>query len=154
MVRFKYRYFTVQMSLQVKKLSLFEPFYIKQESITTALRNKIKELHGDYGVAAVEFGLQVKYCNPHTQIILVRAQHGAHRYVASALPFVKLIEDHPVTLKTLYTGTSLRHCFLFLMRYQKFHLKKIWHLLQEEQKKLMESAFLNVKLDKLTEKMK
>ncbi|GLH10459.1 Uncharacterized protein GBIM_15422 [Gryllus bimaculatus] len=154
MVRFKYRYFTVKMSLQVKKLNLVDPFYIKQESITTALRNKIKELHGDYGVAAVEFGLQVKYCNPHTQIMLIRAQHGAHRYVASALPFVKLIDVHPVTLKTLYTGSSLRHCFIFLTRYQKFNLKKIWHLLQEEQKKLMESAFLDVKFDKLKEEMK
>lgn len=55
-----------------------------------------------------------KYCNQWTRVAVVRVRHGAHRLVASCLPLLQQVEQHTVTVTTLYTGATLRQCYKFI----------------------------------------
>jgi RNase P/RNase MRP subunit POP5 len=55
-----------------------------------------------------------KYCNEWTRVAVVRVRHGAHRLVASCLPLLQQVEQHTVTVTTLYTGATLRQCYKFI----------------------------------------
>ena len=55
-----------------------------------------------------------KYCNQWTRVAVVRVRHGAHRLVASCLPLLQQVEQHMVTVTTLYTGATLRQCYKFI----------------------------------------
>jgi hypothetical protein len=55
-----------------------------------------------------------KYCNKWTRVAVVRVRHGAHRLVASCLPLLQQVDQHSVTVRTLYTGATLRQCYKFI----------------------------------------
>ena len=55
-----------------------------------------------------------KYCNEWTRVAVVRVRHGAHRLVASCLPLLQQVDQHTVTVTTLYTGATLRQCYKFI----------------------------------------
>lgn len=55
-----------------------------------------------------------KYCNQWTRVAVVRVRHGAHRLIASCLPLLQQVEQHTVTVTTLYTGATLRQCYKFI----------------------------------------
>uniref|UniRef100_A0A1B6GM52 Ribonuclease P/MRP protein subunit POP5 n=1 Tax=Cuerna arida TaxID=1464854 RepID=A0A1B6GM52_9HEMI len=127
MVRFKHRYFTVE--IIPDHLPKLESFQINSHELTKGILNCIQELHGDFGVAAVTSGFKAKYCNPATRIGVIRSRHGPHRLVASSLPFMKSLQNKPVMLRTLYTGATLKQCFKFAVAYQKKELMKVWNSL-------------------------
>ncbi|XP_054258101.1 ribonuclease P/MRP protein subunit POP5 [Macrosteles quadrilineatus] len=130
MVRFKHRYFTVEVIPGHKPNS--HSFKLKSQDLHQCLLNTVQKLHGDYGIAAVLGGFKAKYCNPVTRLGVIRVRHGPHRLVASCLPIVKSIKDTPVSIRTLYTGASLKHCFKFAVKHQKQALMKMWNSLANE----------------------
>lgn len=73
----------------------------------------------------------------------MRARHGPHRLVASAIPLVTKLEGLDVKLRTIYTGGSVMQCNKFL---RDFHIKELEKALplitDEEQKKKVQEAFL------------
>lgn len=119
MVRFKYRYFAVSM-----EYSASSSFTLNCDDIKTTIRNKVQELHGDYGVGAIDPGLSVKYLERETKVFIVRAQHGPHRFVASIIPLVHSVDDTRVRWSIIYTGATIRQCLKRILKVNKQELVK------------------------------
>lgn len=106
--------------------------------------NKIQQLHGDFGVAAIRNGFITKYCNENTRIALIRARHGPHRFVTSSIPFITKIDNLDVRLNTLHVGATLKHSFKFIQKHQKAYLDSMWSKLKtDEQRKQLEIAVMD-----------
>uniref|UniRef100_A0A1B6MJ80 Uncharacterized protein n=2 Tax=Graphocephala atropunctata TaxID=36148 RepID=A0A1B6MJ80_9HEMI len=142
MVRFKHRYFTVEViPANVPKS---EGFQMTSNALSKGILNCIQNLHGDFGVAAVTSGFKAKYCNPATRIGVIRSRHGPHRLVASSLPLIKTLRNKPVMLRTLYTGATLKQCFKFAVKYQKTELMKVWNSIPNETKNYHRKSFMDL----------
>lgn len=98
---------------------------IKSGSLYKAITSKVQQLHGDFGAASIRAGFVAKYVNESTRIALIRVRHGPHRFVATSLPFITSINSKPVTLQTLYTGATIKHCFKFIINYHQSNLIKV-----------------------------
>ncbi|KAJ1520009.1 hypothetical protein ONE63_004240 [Megalurothrips usitatus] len=143
MVRFKNRYFIVE----VNPLGQCggKPLLLKGFELYLAVFGAVEKLHGDYGAAAVSSGFQAKYCNEYTRIAVLRSRHGPDRLIASTLPCVTHIGKTPVSLRTIYKGATLRHCFLFLQKYQRAALDKLRSKLRnDEERKALEAAVMDI----------
>ena len=105
---------------------------------------KIQQLHGDFGVAAVKTGFVAKYCNENTRIAILRSRHGPHKFVTSALPFITKIGKLDINLKTLHVGATMKHSFKFIQKYQKSYLDSMWAKLKtDEERKAFELATMD-----------
>ncbi|KAK7072229.1 RNA-binding protein pop5 [Halocaridina rubra] len=113
MVRFKKRYIVLEVELPPKCKKEDRLLYF-------SLKNKIRQLHGEYGEAAVEKGLRVKYVNEQTNIAIISVARYAFKLVASTLPFVTKI-----SLKTLYVGASFKHSLLFIKKHHEKTLRAL-----------------------------
>lgn len=101
-----------------------------------AINDKVQQLYGDFGVAAIRAGLSTKYVNEHTKIAIVKARRGPHKFVASSLPCIKTIDKRPVIVNTIYMGASIKQCFLFLRSYQQRHFDMYCKTLVTDEEKL------------------
>jgi len=133
MVRFKKRYFVVEFERaqhinQSKEYFDLEPLHSKDIDIANAVKDKVQELHGDFGRASISVGFKVIYANTTTRLVIIRCRHGPHRLVASALPFVTKIRNEGVVGQLLYTGATIKHCQLFMVRRQtrQLEMAKNW----------------------------
>lgn len=107
--------------VEVKETGTAEDKTLKIDSTTfyhTLLR-KIQELHGDFGVAATRGGMNVKYCNENTRLVIIKARHGPHKLLGSSLPFIQKMDNKSVIINTLYTGATLKQCFKFALKHQQ-----------------------------------
>lgn len=121
-------------------------------SLVHAVNEKVQQLFGDFGVAAIRAGLSTKYVNAHTKIGVIRVRRGPHKFVASSLPCIKHIDDRPVIVNTLYMGASIRQCFLFLRTYQQKQFDLYCKsLVTDEEKLALKEAMLN--FDKILAKL-
>ncbi len=85
----------------------------------------MQELHGDFGVASVIKGLNCIYANPDTGLCVVQARHGPHRLVASCLPFLTRIQNERVVPRLIYTGATIRCCYLRMEKFQRAELERL-----------------------------
>ncbi|KAL6447041.1 hypothetical protein ACFW04_001415 [Cataglyphis niger] len=111
MVRFKNRYIVLEItphSNDDKQLML------KNTALSQAVQQKIQQLYGDFGVAAIKDGFDAKYCNSYTKIALVKIRHGPHKFVLRAIPLINDIGGRLVKTSILYVGATMKHCFLFI----------------------------------------
>lgn len=108
---------------------------LNPSQIYFALLKRIQQLHGDFGVAATKIGLRVKYCNEDTNLVLIRAQHGSHKLVASALPLVTDIDKKDVVVNSLYVGATISHCFKFIMKRQREKYDEFVRYLKSEKER-------------------
>nr|CAG4635155.1 EOG090X0GYO [Alona affinis] len=122
MVRFKNRYFTVEIVPEQCQGLYTEAFPLKDHEILRSVLTTTEQIHGEFGAAAVTNGLNVKYCNEHTRIAVIRARHGPHQLVASSLPFLSRIANKKVQIRGVYCGATMTKCFKFL---QKYHREKL-----------------------------
>ncbi|KAK4875646.1 hypothetical protein RN001_012068 [Aquatica leii] len=136
MVRHKQRYLVVEITPQNvrKNLSLV----IHSSALHQAILLKVQQLHGDFGAAAIRAGFTAKYFNEKTRIAIIRSRHGPHKLITSALPFIKDIDKKNVSLNTLYTGATLKHCFKFILNYQRKKVDEICATMKSEGDKVKE----------------
>jgi RNase P/RNase MRP subunit POP5 len=134
MVRFKKRYFVVQLD---RERDIFDPavssekkkqFYkprayqdskpldIPDRLLANAVKDLVQKIHGDFGRAAITTGLRTIYCNPETHLVLIQCRHGPHRLVASCLPFFTKVKEEKVVPRLIYTGATIKHCFKVLKK--------------------------------------
>ena len=85
-----------------------------------------------------------------TRLVILRCRHGPHTLMSSALPFVTKvrntvinwndcylyvhsmqIRNEAVTGKLLYTGATIRHCHMFMLKRQKLILETVRKLLKK-----------------------
>ncbi|CAH2240206.1 ribonuclease P/MRP protein subunit POP5 [Pararge aegeria] len=142
MVRFKNRYVTVEILSPMVPEN--KPLSLKSRIFHDTLLEKIQQLHGDFGIAALKTGLLTKYCNENTRIAIIRARHGPHRFVTSSLPFITKIGKLDVRLRTLHTGATLKHCFKFIQKHQRSYLDSLWGTLKtDDERKALEAAVMD-----------
>ena len=113
-----------------------QDFVIKSASVTNAILSKVQHLYGDFGIAAMRSGFVTKYCNARTRVVIVRARHGPHKFILSVLPCITSIDKRHVALHTVYTGATIRHCYNFIMEYQKRKFDEFCANLKTDEEKL------------------
>ena len=122
MVRIKKRYLCVYFERKSeirrrgsKRSLLDDPAPLEELSdpvLYGEIRDLVQEFHGDFGVAAaVSSGMRILYVNPMTRICLIQVRHGAHRLVASVIPFLTKIRKEDVLPRLIYTGATVRNCY-------------------------------------------
>ncbi|XP_031833915.1 POP5 ribonuclease P/MRP subunit [Nomia melanderi] len=142
MVRFKNRYIAFEITLGDKS---DKQFPLKITTLHYAIQQKVQQLYGDFGVAAIKAGFSAKYCNEHTRIALVKTRHGPHRFLLKSLPLINDIAGRFVSVKILYVGATLKHCFLFIKKYQQTKLEQVWSTLKTNlERKNMENALMTL----------
>ncbi|CAG9114735.1 unnamed protein product [Plutella xylostella] len=142
MIVYYFRYLTVAISSP--SVPNEKPLGLRSGVFHEAVLDKIQQLHGDFGVAAVRSGFLAKYCNENTRIGILRARHGPHRFVSTSLPFITKIGKLDVTLQTLHVGATLKHSFKFIQKYQRSYLDSMWHSLKtDEEKRKLELAVMD-----------
>ncbi|KAK9869392.1 hypothetical protein WA026_003148 [Henosepilachna vigintioctopunctata] len=143
MVRHKNRYIVIE--LKEVNSSSDTPLRFHPAALHGAVFHTVQYLHGDFGAAAIRAGFVAKYCNPQTRIAVIRARHGPHRLVASALPYIKNIDNVRVNVFSLYMGATIRHCYKFILNYQKQKFEKYCLSLKtEEEKNELKKALFNL----------
>ncbi|XP_047527992.1 ribonuclease P/MRP protein subunit POP5 [Vanessa atalanta] len=133
MVRFKNRYITVE--IVSPTVPEYKALSLKSKLFNDMIFEKIQQLHGDFGVAAVKNGFLTKYCNENTRIAIIRSRHGPHRFVTSSLPFITRIGKLEVSLKTLHVGATLKHSFKFIQNHQRLYLENMWSKLRTDEER-------------------
>lgn len=79
-------------------------------------------------------------------MLIIRMRRSAYNIVSSSLPFVRLVEGRTITLKTIYTGATIRHCNIFLVKYQRKKLEEQYGSLNSDiQRQLFEQELDNIK---------
>ncbi|XP_076751383.1 POP5 ribonuclease P/MRP subunit [Xylocopa sonorina] len=142
MVRFKNRYIAFEITLGDKSN---KPFPLKTTALHVAIEQKVQQLYGDFGVAAIKAGFSAKYCNVHTKIALVKTRHGPHKFLLSAIPVITDIAGRLVSVKILYVGATLKHCFLFIKKHQQQKLEQVWNTLRTDaERRNMENALMTL----------
>lgn len=137
-----FRYITVEISTPMVPPS--RPLSLKSSIFHATVVNKIQQIHGDFGVAAVKSGFLTKYCNENTRIAIIRTRHGPHRFVTSSLPFITKIGTLDVRLNTLHVGATLKHSFKFIQKHQRAYLDSMWSTLKtDEERKSLEAAVMD-----------
>lgn len=117
---------------------------IKAISLQETILNKVQQLHGDFGVAAIRAGFTAKYFNEHTRVAFIRVRHGPHKLVASSIPCIKRVENRNVTMNILYVGATIRQCFYFLKNYQQRKFDEYCIKLKTDEEKIsLKKAMLN-----------
>ncbi|KAL1494308.1 hypothetical protein ABEB36_009927 [Hypothenemus hampei] len=156
MVRLKNRYIVVEINPQFSNRdNKIQPFRLQDKVLNQAIQSEVQLIHGDFGVASIRSGFQVKYCNDLTRIAIIRCTHGPHKLVTSVLP---LITNLPyltagIFVNILYTGATLKQCFNFIKTHQERKYNEFCACLKsEEEKNELRNAVLNFEtiLNKLT----
>ncbi|XP_011351032.1 ribonuclease P/MRP protein subunit POP5 [Ooceraea biroi] len=129
MVRFKNRYVVLEITPHGKE---DKPFTLKNTALSQAVQQKVQELYGDFGTAAIKDGFNAKYCNMHTRIAVIRVRHGPHKFLLRAIPSVNDVAGRLVKTNILYVGATIKQCFLFIMKYQEKKLEQMWSGLRTE----------------------
>ena len=162
MVRFKKRYFVVQLDrekdiydpfskhhqacLKPRAIQDSRPLDIPDGVLAATVKDLVQQIHGDFGRASITTGLRTIYCNSETHLVLIQCRHGPHRLVASSLPFLTKIKDEKIVPKLIYTGATIKNCykvyvylnFIFL-KYLPSHLYEIFTFIHPTPK--IRSAF-------------
>ncbi|CAG5090171.1 Similar to POP5: Ribonuclease P/MRP protein subunit POP5 (Bos taurus) [Cotesia congregata] len=137
MVRFKNRYFTIEVI--PKKES--KPLVLKTSTLQAAIQKEVQNTYGQKGLSTISTGFNAKYCNTHTKIALIRCRHGPHNYLISTIPKVIDIGGTTVSIKILYVGATMKKCFAFIRKYQTKKLESMWASLKNdnERKKMIDA---------------
>ena len=69
--------------------------------------------------------MQVIYANKDSRLVVMRCRHGPHTLLTSSLPFLSHVRKEPVVCRLLYTGATVRHCHMFMVKRQTAVLKAV-----------------------------
>merc|ERR1711953_751661 len=100
----------------------------------------VKEMHGDFGRARITVGFKVIYANKATRLVILRCRHSAQELLASCIPLIDKVRKDSVIARLLYTGATIRHCHLFMVKRQK----KLLESLKSAPKEDMEEKILDL----------
>ncbi|KAL3874138.1 hypothetical protein ACJMK2_037190 [Sinanodonta woodiana] len=122
MVRYKNRYILCEIiytdNQRVER-------HVTDYMVYGAVINALQTAHGDFGIGSLQSSLCVKYVNPITSMVLIRARRGAHKMVQSALYFIKKIGQYEAFFRTLHLGGTIRSCCKFLIKHHKQMLPRL-----------------------------
>ncbi|XP_072038750.1 ribonuclease P/MRP protein subunit POP5-like [Amphiura filiformis] len=145
MVRLKKRYFLCEIVfVDQDGFSSSQPQTLpslKEADVYHAVKGAVEEIYGDYGVGAVMGGLNVKYMNARTNVVLIRVHLHANKILWTSLPFVKKIAKCDCFMKTLHIGGTILSCQKSLLKYNRQQLAVLLKQCktQEERKTVQDS---------------
>jgi len=152
MVRFKKRYFVVELE-RAERVSRgksdldLKPLDSRDCDLAEAVKDKVKEMHGDFGRAKITVGFKVIYANKATRLIILRCRHSAQDLLASCIPLLDKVRKDAIIARLLYTGATIRHCHLFMVNRQRKFLEKARIALKEDGQHLEEKVMELQKID-------
>ena len=92
-------------------------------SMLDAVKEAILSLHGDYGLAAVQQSLNIKYLNAVTRVMMIRCPRDHHRGVWSALTTITSLKGVPCAVHMLHVGGTIKSCQRALVKHNQHKLK-------------------------------
>eukprot|EP00730_Choanoeca_flexa_P013623 TRINITY_DN5527_c0_g1_i2.p1 TRINITY_DN5527_c0_g1~~TRINITY_DN5527_c0_g1_i2.p1 ORF type:complete len:118 (+),score=3.77 TRINITY_DN5527_c0_g1_i2:121-474(+) len=114
MVRYKNRYFLVQINLQEDgRLDM------SQKKLAEYLRKAIRHHHGDFGSGSTGASLAVKYLNPVTSIATIRCSKDFESILSTTLPLIRMLGKQHCQLETIRKAGTLRTCQQALVKYNQ-----------------------------------
>lgn len=113
MVRIKKRYLVIRFEFPNSKSKRT----IDREDIFQAVKRTLKELYGDYGVAAYGPHLNVKYTNPHTSIFFLQCLRDHYKEIRACVTFVKNMQKELCVLTCLKVAATMKLAERFLLAY-------------------------------------
>merc|ERR1719394_22399 len=130
MVRFKKRYFVVELERSERvargKCDIdMTPLDSRDLDLAEAMKDKVKEMYGDFGRAQITVGFKVIYANKLTRLVILRCRHSAQDLLSSCIPLLDKVRKDSVIARLLYTGATIRHCHLFMVKRQKKLLESL-----------------------------
>jgi len=144
-VRFKKRYFVVELERSERvargKCDIdMTPLDSRDLDLAEAMKDKVKEMYGDFGRAQITVGFKVIYANKLTRLVILRCRHSAQDLLSSCIPLLDKVRKDSVIARLLYTGATIRHCHLFMVKRQK----KLLESLKSVPKEDMEEKILDL----------
>ncbi|GFO21431.1 ribonuclease p/mrp protein subunit pop5 [Plakobranchus ocellatus] len=121
MVRFKNRYALCELMFPGQPETSVESHQVYQ-----AVKASLLDSHGDFGLAALQSSLSVKYLNIKTNIAVIRGERRHFDMLTSSLVFIRKIGGKDVVFKTLHVGGSIRSCQKFLIGHHRKNLTQIF----------------------------
>ena len=92
-------------------------------SVLSAVKEAILSLHGDYGLAAVQQSLNIKYLNAVTRVMMIRCPRDHHKGVWSALTTITSLKGVPCAVHMLHVGGTIKSCQRALVKHNQHKLK-------------------------------
>ncbi|RWS23498.1 ribonuclease P/MRP protein subunit POP5-like protein [Leptotrombidium deliense] len=99
------------------------PFDEKQ--VLAAIRSRVHELHGDFGLGSLLMSLHIKKFDKRTHIALISCRREPARILMTSLPLVNKIGPHICTIQMLKFSGTIRSCLKFLTSYYEHENKSI-----------------------------
>jgi len=129
MVRLKTRYLLAKINFVDKKQ--FHPINVSE--VIEAVNSAVHEIHGDNGLSQVQVGLNVKYLNVKTKLVIIRVRRNHYHLLASALPFITSIKCEKISknpahsincfFETLHVAGTIRTLQKFIIKYNNIQLQ-------------------------------
>lgn len=85
----------------------------------------LKQLHGEQGVAAQLGDIRVKYLNPETGMIFLRARRGPHGMIKHAVDSLTRIGSHVAKLDIVHVSGTMRSSQKRLLEHHRQTLLKM-----------------------------
>ncbi|XP_025081969.1 ribonuclease P/MRP protein subunit POP5-like [Pomacea canaliculata] len=156
MVRKKNRYLLAEINFADGRKTKRD---LKTEVVYRSVRDALQLAFGDYGMGVLKSSLVVKYLNPETSIVIVRAKRDFYRMAQTALSLVKKIDNIDAFFHLLHVGGTIRACQKFLIRHHRRQLPLLFQQCstQEERKRVQQavlSTCVQMEMHKAEEKEK
>ena len=123
MVRFKNRYFLVEIKLQddeiVDGLSMY--------SVLQAVLDSIAEMYGEYGLI-LGAGVQVKYYSPYTGMAIIRSSREFHKSIWVALTFITKVKGRAASFRVVHLSGTIKMVESATIKYDRKQIEKLKHL--------------------------
>jgi ribonuclease P/MRP protein subunit POP5 len=129
MVRFKRRYFCVEVNFQESDLNSITKRIkinkLKHLNLSDTIHKSIEKFYGDYGMATMMPSFSVIYFNLNTNLAIVRTARDLKEEFHNVLTFTRKLDDFDVAFKTIHVSGSIKKCKKYLLEYCKQRLKLI-----------------------------
>ncbi len=128
-MRFKRRYFSVEIIFQQDNLNQINKFQInklKHTQLSEAIHNSIAKLYGDYGMAVMMPSFNVIYFNTNTNLAILRTSRDLKDKFHTLLTFTKQIGQFDVSFRVIHISGSIRKCKKFLLNYCQLKLAELY----------------------------
>lgn len=106
--------------LKVNSDSKHQHIKFNQDEIMDEIKGKIVENYGDFGIACLNRGYNVKRFEPNEQILLLMVRRGCEEMVMSIVPLITTVAQKRCQMLLLHlSGTirsSLKHLKLHCLR--------------------------------------
>jgi RNase P/RNase MRP subunit POP5 len=121
MVRFKRRYFCVEVNFQESDLNSITRRIkinkLKHLNLSDTIHKSIEKFYGDYGMATMMPSFSVIYFNLNTSLAIVRTARDLQSEFHNVLTFTRKLDDFDVAFKTVHVSGSIKKCKKFLLGY-------------------------------------